>query len=85
MSTTKLTLSVEREIIEEAKATAAGWHTSVSALFTRVLRAMVSPRVIDLDSSPVTRRASGLVQLPQDVSDSDLLADALTAKYESQP
>jgi hypothetical protein len=85
MGTTKLTLSVNREIVDEAKRAALGWHTSVSALFARVLRAMTSSCVADLSASPVTRRASGLVKLHEDVSDSDLLTDALMAKYESRP
>jgi len=85
VSTTKLTLSVDREIIDEAKEAALEWHTSVSALFSRVLRAMTSTRVADLSASPVTRRASGLVKLPENVSDGELLTDALMAKYERQP
>ena len=81
MNTTKLTLSVEPQIIREAKQAAAGWHTSVSALFSRLLRAMTSPRAANLDFSPVTRRATGLIELPPDAKDSDLLADALSGKY----
>lgn len=84
MSTTKLTLSVEQEIIREAKKAAVGWHTSLSALFARLLRAMTSPHEAELNSSPVTRRASGLVQLPSDAGDSDLLSDALASKYGAQ-
>jgi hypothetical protein len=83
VNTTKLTLSVEPQVIREAKRAAAGWHTSVSALFTRLLRALTSQQVADLDASPVTRRATGLVELPADTKDSDLLADALASKYEA--
>jgi hypothetical protein len=81
MSTAKLTLSVEPEVVREAKGVAAGWHTSVSAIFSRVLRALASPQTTELESSPVTRRASGLVDLPEGVSDRDLLSDALSSRY----
>ena len=81
MSTVKLTLSVEPEIVREAKESAAALHTSVSALFARLLRAMTATREVSLDSSPVTRQATGIVTLPSDVEDSELLADALESKY----
>lgn len=81
MNTVKLTLSVDPEIVREAKESAAALHTSVSALFARLLRAMSTSGAANLDSSPVTRRATGLVTLPSDMEDGDLLADALGSKY----
>ena len=81
MNTVKLTLSVEPEIVREAKASATAAHTSVSALFARLLRAMTASNEVRLDRSPVTRRATGLVTLPSDIEDSKLLSDALGAKY----
>jgi hypothetical protein len=84
MSTTKLTLSVDSEVVQEAKGVAAGWHTSVSAIFSRVLRALTSPQATELESSPVTRRASGLVDIPEDISDRDLLSDALSSRYRTR-
>jgi hypothetical protein len=84
MSMAKLTLSVEPEIVREAKGVAAGWHTSVSAIFSRVLRALTSSQATELEASPVTRRASGLVELPTDVSDRDLLSEALSSRYRTQ-
>ena len=81
MATTKLTLSVEPEIVREAKRSAAQQNTSLSALFGRLLRAMSKPHSADLDTSPVTRRATGLVKLPHDVEDADLLGQALVEKH----
>ncbi|MBT3295156.1 MAG: hypothetical protein HN919_09280 [Verrucomicrobia bacterium] len=81
MNTVKLTLSVDPEIVREAKVSAAARHTSVSALFARLLRAMSQSSAVNLGNSPVTRRATGLVTLPSDSEDGDLLADALGAKY----
>ncbi len=85
MSTTKLTLSVDPEVVREAKRSAAAWNTSLSGLFSRLLRAMAISHPVDLDTSPVTRRATGLVELPQDMDDSELLADALASKYRIDP
>jgi hypothetical protein len=81
MNTAKLTLSVDPHIIREAKQTAAGWHTSVSALFARLLRAVSAVPASELGSSPITRRATGLIRLPSDPTDESLLADALDSKY----
>ena len=81
MSTVKLTLSVDPEIVREAKQSATARNTSVSALFARLLRAMRASGELNLGSSPVTRRATGLVTLPADQEDTELLSDALGAKY----
>jgi len=37
---------------------------------------------VDLSNSPLTRRATGLVHLPAEQNDSELLAEALGSKYE---
>lgn len=81
MRTTKLTLSIEPEIVREAKRSAAARHTSLSALFARLLRAMSARRAEDLAASPVTRRAMGLVDLPGGKEDTELLAEALESKH----
>ena len=81
MSTTKLTLSVEPEIVREAKRSAAEQNTSLSALFARLLRAMSKHHSADLDTSPITRRATGLVKLPNEVEDAELLTRGLVAKH----
>lgn len=81
MATDKLTLSAEREVIVEAKRLAAETGTSVSAMFSRLLRAMAAQRGSPVDVGPITRQASGLVRLPPEASDRDLLGDALASKY----
>jgi hypothetical protein len=79
--TTKLTLSIEPEIVREAKRSAAARHTSLSALFARLLRAMSARRAEDMAASPVTRRAMGLVDLSGGKEDTELLAEALESKH----
>ena len=81
MPQSKLTLSADRELIEEAKKLAAEKGTSLSALFSRVLREMTRARVSRDVLAPVTRKATGLIRLPATTDDERLLEDALARKY----
>ena len=83
MGLKKLTLSAPEEVIEEAKRVAAQSGTSVSAMFTRLLTA--AARAVSADRAalgPVTRQATGIVRLPADRSDRDLLEEALGDRYD---
>ena len=84
MSTVKLTLSAEKDLVAEAKTFAARRKTSVSAMVSGYLRSLSrlegrSPASL----GPITRRASGIVKLSPGRSDKDLIGEALTAKYGS--
>ncbi len=81
MPMSKLTLSADRELIEEAKRLAAEEGTSVSALFSRLMRAMTRARMSQETVAPLTRRATGLIRLAGAESDERLLGDALARKY----
>jgi len=81
MAITKLTLSADKELIQEAKKLAAENGTSVSALFARLLRAMTHAGGSQEGPGPLTRKATGLIRLPRSVGDEQLLGEALTDKY----
>jgi len=81
MPTSKLTLSADKELIQQAKKLAAENGTSVSAMFCRMLRAMVRARGAQEPASPLTRKATGLVRLPSAAGDERLVEDALAGKY----
>ena len=81
MSMTKLTLSADKDLIEQAKKYAAENGTSLSALFSRLLFAMTRSRETRDLSGPLTRKAKGLIRLPADSTDERLLEDALAEKY----
>jgi len=82
MGMTKLTLSAERGVIKEAKRLATAHHTTVSAMFSRFLRALAREEDIAAAKlGPVTERASGLIKLPRKKTHKDLLGDALSEKY----
>jgi hypothetical protein len=81
---TKLTLSMDESVIERAKRAAQARNTSVSAMFARLvsgLDARDHPRGANF-VGPLTRTATGLVELPPGSSDTDLLGDALWERYE---
>ncbi len=81
MPMSKLTLSVDSDLIKEAKKLAEEEGTSLSALFSRLLRAMTQARSSREPVPPLTRRATGLVSLPVAKSDEQLLEDSLVQKY----
>ena len=82
MRTTKLTLSADKELIEEAKELAEKEGTSLSSMFSRFLRAVLMGRRKQELPGPLTRKATGLVKLPANKSDRALLEEALGDKYE---
>ncbi|WP_462330912.1 DUF6364 family protein [Thiohalocapsa halophila] len=80
---TKLTLSMDESIIERAKQAARARNTSVSAMLAGLVRGLDA-----LDHSrgsdfigPVTRAATGLVELGPGSSDAELLGEALWERY----
>ena len=80
----KLTLNADGHIIDAAKRYAREHGTSVSALFSRFVLALTAEAPQEghkLPSRSLTRKASGLISLPEDISDENLLQDALAEKY----
>jgi hypothetical protein len=60
---TKLTLSVDKEVVERAKRYAAKRGTSVSRLVQAYLDAIASPQAVSAqDLPPVTRRLRGILK-----------------------
>jgi hypothetical protein len=77
----KLTLSADKDLIRKAKELAAQNRTSVSAMFSRMLRVMGRTSGLQQPPAPLTRQATGLIRLPSAAEDDRLLEDALAAKY----
>lgn len=84
MSLKKLTLSASEETIADAKRIATEKNTSVSALFARLIRAVDREPDSDEAIGPITKRATGLINLPTDRSEKELLEDALEDRYGSR-
>ncbi len=77
----KLTLSMDEETIREAKRIAAEQGTSVSAMFTRLVRAMAHKPGQNIEIGPITRELTGIASLPEGKTDRDVLTEALMDKY----
>jgi hypothetical protein len=78
---TKLTLSVEEEVVEQAKRIAEANQTSVSAMFSRFVQSLAAPRESRPEIGPLTRKLSGIIRLPPGKDYKDALADALEDRY----
>jgi hypothetical protein len=77
---TKLTLSVEQDIVEQAKRLAEQSNTSVSAMFSRFVQGMAHQSRRKAKIGPLTKKATGIVSLGKD-DYKDMLTDALMDKY----
>ncbi len=78
---TKLTLSVEEEVVEKAKRIAEANKTSVSAMFSQFVQSIGGNRAGRPKIGPLTRKATGVAKLPPDKDYKDVLTDALIEKY----
>ena len=84
MSTVKLTLSADSRIIRQARQLANESHTSISALFSRLILALARRRKGKSREEvlgPLTRKALRLNRRPDRRDDRELLEEALAEKY----
>ena len=81
MPQVKLTLSADMKIVEQAKKIARDKNTSVSSLFSEYIKAVADLQEYNKEIGPVTKKALGIVTLPGDKSDKELLEEALWEKH----
>lgn len=82
MAITKLTLSVDRDVVNNAKRLARERNTSISALFERfIVSLLASTKLPPEGIGPITRKASGLIKMEDGSRHEDILAEALADKY----
>jgi len=81
--TRKLTLSTDEGVIREAKRLARRHKTSVSAMFTRLVRSMAGNGGASDDVPPdsIAARATGFITLPKGKTPGDVLTEALMEKH----
>jgi hypothetical protein len=77
----KLTLSAHKEVIQQARWLAKKNRTSVSAMFSRLVRTMAANEAPPTDLTPIAKQMSGIVKLPKGKTASQLLDEALEEKY----
>lgn len=79
---TKLTLKLDKNIIERAKIYAKLQKTSLSNLVENYFRSISSHGDnSDLDLSPIVQELSGIIDLPEDFDIKEEYAKYLTEKY----
>ena len=81
MPQSKLTLSADKEIIEQARKIAREKNSSISAMFSQYIQAIADLEEYAQDLGPLTKKASGIINLPEDKTDKELLDEALWEKH----
>lgn len=77
----KLTLSADEQVIRDAKRLASESGTSVSSMFERFVRSQSRRRKPANPVGPIARKATGVISMPANRTDREVLADALIKKY----
>jgi hypothetical protein len=78
---TKLTLSVDEDVVESAKQIAEANKTSVSAMFSQFVRSITAMKNRRRKIGPLTRKLSGIVKVPAGKDYRELVTNALEEKY----
>ena len=83
MAMSKLTLTAPPEIISLAEEQAKLENTSISAMFSNFIMAKtkLSRRNLRQKVGPLTKSLTGIVKLPEDFDEKELMSDVFTEKY----
>lgn len=79
--TTKLTLTIEQDVIKVAKTYAHKKGRSLSELIESYLKTLTSKYSDDKDLSPRVKKLVGSIKLPKDFDYKKSLSEELTKKY----
>lgn len=77
----KLTLSLNEEIIEQAKSYARENQTSLSKMVENYLRLVVENSSKNVKITPLVKSLMGVIELPQDFDEKNNYTDFLMEKY----
>lgn len=78
--TTKLTLTVEKSIIERAKSYAKSTGRSLSEIIETYLTT-ITDESVDNEMSPKLKKIVGVIKLPKDFNEKEELRKSLEDKY----
>lgn len=78
---TKLTLSVEENVIKRAKSYAKNTGRSLSELIENYLQSLTSEQLNDKQLSPKLKKITGVVKLPSDFDEEQVLREYLEKKH----
>lgn len=77
----KLTLSLDKAIIERAKSYAKSNNISLSKLIEAYLGALTKNKKESSEITPLVKSLSGVIELPTDFDEKESYADYLIEKY----
>lgn len=80
--TTKLTLTIEDDVIDSAKAYARKRGESLSNLVETYLKSIIAPENEDAELSPRVKKLKGAIKLPEDFDYKTELGKAILSKYQ---
>lgn len=79
---TKLTLSLDKEVIADAKAYAKATGRSLSEMVETYLKKVTKPKKVDEDElSEDLKKLYGCIKLPEDFDEKKAIRDILVEKY----
>ncbi len=78
---TKLTLNLDKNVIEKAKVYAKSQKISLSRLIESYLASLISQKSKDIDISPLVESLSGVIELDKDFDYKQKYTDYLIEKY----
>jgi len=78
---TKLTLSVDKHVIEKAKEYAKSQKISLSRLIESYLASLISEKTRDIEITPLVESLSGVIELGKDFDYKPDYTDYLIEKY----
>lgn len=78
---TKLTLNVDKNVIEQAKEYAKTHQISLSRLIESYLSSLVSKKDRDIEITPLVESLSGVIELENDFNYKESYTDYLMEKY----
>jgi hypothetical protein len=80
--TTKLTLTIEEDVIKQAKVYAAESGSSLSEIVENYFKALSAPRPRKKKAlAPAVKKLKGIVSLPEDADYKSIVAEEMTKKY----
>ena len=78
---TKLTLNVDKNVIEQAKEYAKTHQISLSRLIESYLSSLVAPKDRKIEITPLVESLSGVIELENDFNYKESYTDYLMEKY----
>ncbi len=78
---TKLTLSIDKEVIESAKRDLQSRGESLSHLIEEYFKALLSAKARHFTDTPVVAELTGIAKTSKDTNEKDIISDYLLEKY----